>query len=314
MARSHPSAAYGHHGDRLRRVLTDGDRWAMSIDKRCVSRVVSVVATAAVVVGMTASAGMAKPRPRVTKPTLTANVPARTNATSVTFTFSSPNATKYTCSLDGRKSTCTSPKNYAGLVEGAHSFSVVGTATGLRNSPAATFAWTVDRTPPPAVTFNAVPTAPVQASPNITFTGEVGDTFTCDIDGATQPCTGNSTGTAAVATKGTHSLTVVPTDQAGNVGPAALALLLLDNDDPVISVSNPPPASTSTSPIDISFVVTGADAPSHAVQCELRHGITVDAIFADCPTSAAPNSFHYSAATAVDGATYTLTIKATDAA
>src|SRR3954465_13075690 len=204
MARSHPSAAYGHHGDRLRRVLTDGDRWAMSIDKRCVSRVVSVVATAAVVIGMTATAGVAKPRPRVTKPTLTANVPARTNATSVTFTFSSPNSTKYTCSLAGRKATRTTPKSYAGLVEGAHSFSVVGTATGLRNSPAATFAWTVDRTPPPPVTFNGRPPGPVAVAdrPTITFTaGEANGTFACQIDGgATFPCTAGGSTT-------THSIT-----------------------------------------------------------------------------------------------------------
>src|SRR3954468_21366375 len=187
MARSRPSATYGHHGGRLRRVLTDGDRWAMSIDKRCLSRVVSVVATAAVVVGMTASAGMAKPKPRVTKPTLTANVPARTNATSATFTFSSPDATKYTCALDGKKSACTSPKSYIGLGEAAHTFSVVGTRTGARASAAATFAWTVDRTPPPAVTvFTGVPNGPVKSSaaPDITFTaGEAGDTFSCRVDG-----------------------------------------------------------------------------------------------------------------------------------
>src|SRR5437868_3309759 len=196
MARSRPSATYGHHGARLRRVLTDGDRWAMSMDKRCVSRVVSVVATAAVAVGMTATAGMARPKPRVTKPTLSANVPAspaRTNSTSVTFTFSSPDATKYACTLDGTKSACTSPKKYSGLSEAAHSFSVVGTRTGARASLPNTFAWIVDRTPPPPVTFNGVPTnGPVAKAdaPAITFTaGETNDTdtFTCRIDGVLVP-------------------------------------------------------------------------------------------------------------------------------
>src|SRR4051812_2445146 len=154
----------------------------MSIDKRCVSRVVSVVATAAVVVGMTASAGLAKPKPRVTKPTLTANIPANTNATGVTFTFSSPDATKDTCTLDAKKAACPSPKTYTGLPEGAHNFSVVGTRTGARASLPAAFSWTVDRTPPPAVTFIGVPPGPVAVAgaPDIRFVaGEAGDTFSC---------------------------------------------------------------------------------------------------------------------------------------
>lgn len=283
----------------------------MSIDRRCVTRVVSVVATATVVVGMTASAGLAKPKPRVATPTLTASVATPTNSTTATFTFSSPTATKYTCTLDGKKSACTSPKTYVGLNQGAHTFSVIASRTGARASRAATFAWTIDRTPPPAVTFQNVPTAPVQTSPSITFTGEAGDAFACEIDGDPQPCAGSST--AAVVTKGTHSYTVVPTDQAGNVGPAATAVWVLDTDGPVIFVSNAPPTSTSTTPVDLKFVVTGADAPTHAVQCQLKHGATVDAAFADCPTTGT-NAFHYSADTTVDGATYTVTIKATDAA
>src|SRR4051812_43031549 len=172
--------------------------WGMSIDQRYVSRVVSVVATAAVVVGMSASAGLAKPKPRVTKPTLTANVAARTNATTATFTFSSPDATKYTCTLDGKKAACTSPKTYIGLAEGAHNFNVVGTRTGPPASLPAAFAWTVAPTPPLAVAFQNVPTSPVQSSPDIPFSGEAGATFTCAIDGDAQPCAGNSTGTAAV--------------------------------------------------------------------------------------------------------------------
>src|SRR4051794_1968454 len=176
-------ATYGRPRRPTSAPSTDGGGWAMSIDRRYVSRVVSVVATAAVVVGMSASAGLAKPKPRVTKPTLTANVAARTNATTATFTFSSPDATKYTCTLDGKKAACTSPKTYIGLAEAAHNFSVVGTRTGARASLPAAFAWTVDRTPPPPVTtFTGKPDGPVALAdaPDILFAAsEAGDTFSC---------------------------------------------------------------------------------------------------------------------------------------
>src|SRR4051812_45215534 len=223
-----------------------GDGWAMSIDKQCVSRVVSVVATAAVVVGMTASAGLGKPKPRVNKPTLTASVPATTNATGVTFTFSSPNATKYTCTLDGKKAACTSPKTYVGLTEGAHNFSVVGTRTGARASLPTAFAWTVDRTPPPPVTFTGVPAAPVAVAgaPDIRFVaGEAGDTFICRIDGGTPfSCLANTAGSthtqsSAATSNGIHTLSVTPTDAAGNVGPAASVGWEIDGVGPKVTIS-----------------------------------------------------------------------------
>src|SRR3954465_7720616 len=141
---------------------------------------------------------MARPKPRLAKPTLTASVPARTNATTATFTFSSPTATKYTCSLDGKKTTCTSPKTYTALAERAHAFAVVATRTGARASQPASFAWTVDRTAPPAVTFTGVPTAPAKAAnaPDIKFlAGEANDTFSCRVDnGAPFACSANTAG------------------------------------------------------------------------------------------------------------------------
>lgn len=286
----------------------------MTIDRRCVSRAASVLATTAMLVGMTATAGMAARKPRVDRPTLTANVQPVTNSSAASFTFSSATTgADYTCQLDGlKKSSCTSPKAYVALAEGAHTFSVVATKRGARQSPDASFVWTIDRTLPPAVTFQHVPTTPVATSPDITFTGESGDTFTCQIDTTTAaPCSAStvqSTGTDAVTANGTHSLRVVPTDAAGNVGPAATAVWVVDHVGPVIAVSNPPASPNPLSAVTVDFRVTGADAPSSPVVCELKRGTTSMGAPSDC------SSGTYATPPLSTDAVYTLTITATDAA
>jgi hypothetical protein len=66
---------------------------------------------------------------------------------SATFTFSSSEpASTFACSLDGASATaCTSPKAYAGLTNGDHTFSVAATdAAGNVDVTPATAAWTVD--------------------------------------------------------------------------------------------------------------------------------------------------------------------------
>src|SRR4051794_37457366 len=266
---------------------------------------------------MTASAGMAKPKPRVSKPTLSASVPARTNATTATFTFSSPNATKYTCALDGKKAACTSPKTYVGLAEGAHSFSVIGTRTGARASLAASFAWTVDRTPPPAVTFPGVPTTPVKAAnaPDIKFiAGEANDTFTCRVDnGAPFACSANTAGstqTATVTSNGIHTLAVTPTDAAGNVGPVGTAGWTIDDVGPTVAISDPP-GTNALSTVTVHFTVVGADDVSNSpVVCAL----TKDGVAQPPPVcSPSGNAPPQLAVPPPSNGDYVLTIPASDA-
>ena len=75
---------------------------------------------------------------------------ALTTATSATFTFhaSDPAAT-YTCTLDSQPPTaCTSPATVSGLVDGAHSFTVVASANGRSDPSPPTARWTVDTTAP----------------------------------------------------------------------------------------------------------------------------------------------------------------------
>jgi hypothetical protein len=68
-----------------------------------------------------------------------------TTATDGSFSFTSTEANStFRCTLDGVSTGCTSPKTFAALAVGAHSFSVVATdAAGNTDQTPATFNWTV---------------------------------------------------------------------------------------------------------------------------------------------------------------------------
>lgn len=287
----------------------------MTITARLFSRAAAAVATGAVVLGMTATAGMAASKPRVTKPTLSASVGALTNSSAVTFTFHSPDATKYVCTLDTKHGPCTSPKPYAGLTEGSHTFSVYGTRSGARRSAVNIFRWTIDLTPPPAVTFVGIPTTPVSAAnaPDITFSsGEANDTFSCRLDfGTPFAClagTPGSTKTATALGNGAHLLTVTPTDAAGNVGPSATASWQIDNVGPTVVISDPPGTNPASS-VTVHVTIVGAKS-TNGVVCTLDSGGPHPANLG-CTLTNGTNTL--SVDTPSDGS-YTLLITATDTA
>lgn len=293
--------------------MTSTRRWAF--------RTVAAAAVTTVALGTVSTAAIAKPRPRLTKPTLSANVTSPTSSSSVTFTFSSTTTgVSFTCALDGKKSSCASPKSYSGLRDGNHTFSVVATKHGFRASPAATFAWTVDRTPPIAVTaFHNVPTAPVSVAnaPDITFTGtEANETFVCRVDVGTHfPCladTPGSTKTAAATSNGTHTLTVTPTDAAGNVGPPSSVGWEIDTVGPKVTIADKPSTNPFTS-VTVHFTVNGVNAATGAVSCTLDDGSGPPVVQSACNTLG--NGQHSLTVSTPDGASdivYTLSITATD--
>ncbi len=94
-------------------------------------------------------------RGRSTRPpadtTITSAPPADTNATGASFSFIASDAgPSFECKLDaGAFGACGSPKTYASLAEGAHTFSVRAVdAAGNADPTPATHAWTVDTTAP----------------------------------------------------------------------------------------------------------------------------------------------------------------------
>lgn len=260
---------------------------------------------------------MAAAKPRVTQPVLTENVGKLTNSAGVEFTFKSPDATKYVCTLDTKHGPCTSPKPYAGLTEGTHTFSVYGTRNGARRSAATSFRWTIDLTPPPAVTFVNVPTTPVTPAnaPDIQFSSaEANDTFSCRLDfGTPFACsagTPGSTKTATAVGNGAHLLTVTPTDAAGNVGPSATAGWQIDTVGPKVVISDPPGDPNPASSVTVHVTIVGAKS-SNGVTCTLGNGSPHPASI-DCSSLTNGTNQPLTLTNLADSTTYTLQVTATD--
>lgn len=267
--------------------------------------------------GSASAAPTKKPKP-ITDLVLTATVPVGVGGTTalesgdvtrsqtITFTFTSAVPRhRFVCVLDGnRVPNCKSPRTYSGLAEGQHTFRLIESARGYKTT-SKTFTWTIDITPPVAVTFDPYAN-PAQSSPAITFNSNDASSFTCTIDGGNPfACTPNDTGTADVVGDGGHILTVVPRDEAGNVGPAASATWVVDSTAPLVLIQDPPADPNNLSSVSIHFSVSDADAATHAVQCKLDNNTGPAESFADCTSP-------FVGATSSNG-TYTFTVKATDA-
>lgn len=92
-------------------------------------------------------------------PVLT-SVPGDPSGASVSFSFSSDESgINFLCSIDDQpREACTSPKSYAGLADGSHTFSVQAVDGVQHVSAATSFTWTVEAsadTTPPTLTMKA---------------------------------------------------------------------------------------------------------------------------------------------------------------
>lgn len=134
---------------------------------------------------------------------------------SVTFTSSEADVA-FTCSLDGAAFTpCTSPANLMALAQGSHTFAVLATdAAGNSDGSPATASWTVDTVVPDiAITGGPEPASTVGPRVIVGFTVSEGD-VACSLDGVGLPaCTSPL---AFNLPAGSHQLTVLATDAAGN--------------------------------------------------------------------------------------------------
>jgi hypothetical protein len=234
--------------------------------------------------------------------TLTATPPAVTNSPGASFGFAaSEAASTFECTLDGGGfAPCTSPQNYSGLAGGNHTFQVRATDPAGNIDPTpASFAWTIDTTPPDT-TLTATPPA-VTNSPSASFsfaTSEAGSTFECTLDGgAFAACTSPQSYNALAG--GSHTFQVRATDPVGNTDstPASFTWTV-DAAAPDTTLTAVPPAVTNSPSASFSFTATEMGS---AFQCTLDGGA-----FVAC---ASPQSYG-----ALVGGSHTFQVRATDPA
>jgi hypothetical protein len=203
-------------------------------------------------------------------PAITANPPALSNSRAPSFSFTGEAGATFQCQLDGGGfSACTSPKAYASLADGSHTFQVRQTDAAGNVGPNATYTWTIDATAPPAPTITANPANPTNStSASFSFTGEAGATFACQLDGGGfSACTSANSYSGLV--EGSHTFQVRQTDTAGNVSTSASYTWTIDTSAPAA----PALTSTPTNPTNstsASFSFTGE--ASGTFQCQLDGG------------------------------------------
>jgi hypothetical protein len=183
---------------------------------------------------------------------------ALTNLADPSFTFSSdkPGST-FMCQLDAQAAgPCASPKAYAGLPDGDHTFTVTATdAAGNPDPSPATLVWTID-TMPPTITLDSGPAAGSTTGPAVAFTfsspenaaGKPGGaegtpaapavTFECQLDAsAVAAC--DSPKAYAGLSSGSHTFQVRGVDRATNRSDFVVRTWTVDASKPTVTVSAP---------------------------------------------------------------------------
>jgi hypothetical protein len=151
---------------------------------------------------------------------ITDGPPADDDSGTAAFTFEATEDSTFACSLDGGPFVaCTSPKTYTALAPGPHSFQVRATdALGNTDPTPASWAWTVDVSPPDTLITDGPPAADNSGTADFSFEATEPSTFTCSLDGGPfVDCTSPKTYTGLAS--GPHSFQVRATDSLGNADP-----------------------------------------------------------------------------------------------
>jgi len=172
---------------------------------------------------------------------------------SVSFSSDQVNVT-YTCSLDGAAGeACASPKQYSGISNGSHTFTVAATSSaGLTDSTPAHYTWSVDTTPPNVTITNSasLPSLTNSGSISIEFASNEASTFECVIDGGSAVACSSPVQYAGLP-EGAHAVAIFGIDSVGNrsVTPASFQWTI-DQTAPMtrlVQVTTPDTITNSTS-------------------------------------------------------------------
>ena len=223
--------------------------------------------------------------PTVLDTTIT-NGPGTTSGPNPQFRFTSTRMGTFECVLEPIETAytaCTSPKAYTGLAErGApgYTFKVRAkdTAGNVDDSPAQQ-TFLVDATGPTVSISAPAANGTVGTSFMLTFSGEAGATYTCQLD-SQAPITGCTSGrTFAMVAGGSHTIRVTGTDTFGNVGTAAMVSFTVDDAGPTVTVSgNPTNGSTvNTTSANLTFATIPANEPMATFECKFNTAATFTA-------------------------------------
>jgi hypothetical protein len=159
-------------------------------------------------------------------PSITAKPAALARSTSASFSYTDSEAgVTFRCGLDGASyAACTSPRNYSGLGQGAHTFAVQALDAAGNISPSTSWAWTVDTIAPPAPVLTQKPADPTSAS-FVSFAwtdAQAGAAFQCSREGGVfTACSSPLTYTIGTTNNQQHQFAVRALDAAGNISGAA---------------------------------------------------------------------------------------------
>ncbi len=224
------------------------------------------------------------------------------NDSSPTFEFTTNETANAECSLDGAGfAACSSPKAYAGLADGPHTFAVRATDAAGNTGAADTYAWTSDLTPP-TTTITAKPASPISdSSPSFTFAAGEAAQFQCRLDAAAFALCSSPKSYASLG-DGSHTFDVRATDAAGNTGPDASHVWTIDTIAPAVTITGAPSSPTNSNSPSFAFA---ADGPA-TFRCKLNAGA-----FATCSSPKAyaglPDGQHSFEVEATDAAGNTST-------
>src|SRR5919106_3054674 len=139
-------------------------------------------------------------------------------STSATFSFSSNEAGTFRCTLDGVEAACGSPKTYAGLGQGQHTFAVqaVDLAGNVDSTPE-TRTWTVDTVAAQTILDPSGPSGNTTATTaTFVFSSEPGAAFNCRLDNQTINTNCTSPVTYTGLAEGQHTFRDWARDAVGN--------------------------------------------------------------------------------------------------
>jgi hypothetical protein len=171
-------------------------------------------------------------------------------STSATFSFSSNESGSFRCTLDGVQSACSSPKSYAGLGQGSHTFAVqaVDLAGNVDPTPE-TRTWTVDTIAAETFLDSTGPSGNTTATTaTFTFSSEPGAAFNCRIDNQAINTSCTSPMTYSGLSLGQHTFRVWARDAVGNTD-ASPELRTWT----VVEAPPPPEAGAVPSPASLGF-------------------------------------------------------------